>query len=519
MQASPRRLPFAVRFSLLFLALTTGIALAPGIATQASAEAWVGYGHRWAGALDEHGKLQGIYDLSFPEFLGRIQLGSFGRKPGTSELAEFAVAAPRLAAAAERAALPENWWRSLPWRDPSVPATRNAPERFRLSDLELAAATPLPRQFEQKLRDLSKYERDAEGQPLLGPDFLDQFEFLRQEDGSYAIFWSRESHPDHSPVRLKKLADLVNVRSGLYESLAWEGAKLGVGALIGLIQIPVLSAILSQAVGEFFRFHKLLLSHHQEMLLEMLGQAQLGEAHLSPFSALQPQDRLRAAESLMYGRTSLSGVWRWFFKKPLPEWEKALRKEEDLAVASRAWLAEKGFEVNELSGHFAIAQDSTAADPRLGGKLYLLSRRKPGTKKGPVWAIDYQHPDRIRKDRRALYLTTQSIAFGSRFLPVWGGVIRTLWGWIAVNRVESSMKWEARLIALLEQRQRESHEDWSAELSILERQRLNPLEPERQALEALIRARRDALGLRVDEGAPGLQPILIRHVLAPRAAG
>lgn len=473
-------------------------------------------GTRWAAGVDAAGLVLAIYDLSFPDPRGRIYLGRVGRRRMTREAwAEARRAAREIQGVegepdeADRGLevdvdpWPEGWWKELPWKN-GAKATAE-PESFRLSELDwdrligasakgaAGASDERRAKFEQALALLmSVREPDGRG-AALEADFLERFGWERRADSSgYELFYDApavegrvepgDSRAQAQVTRPKKIADLRHKTALMWEALAWDAVDNALDLLVGVVPIPWVSAILGVAVNRFFLYREHLFHLHQEMAREMLVQAEEGGG-FAPFAVLSASDREASIESLQLSDSSLTSVWRWIFRGPRKAWRKAIDKDAKRARQAREWLQARGEQLRDLNGRFGVGQEPSGRQ-----RLYLMARSRLSKKCRPSAAVNYARPINRRALRWGLEALSAALDFGSRFIPWVGSLAFQAYYYAVEKPVKTTERWEARLVAHLEQRHA-AGEDWSYELKLLDGQTVSPFETSREVAFELVRQR------------------------------
>ncbi len=471
-------------------------------------------GTRWAAGVDAAGRVLAIYDLSFPDPRGRIDLGRVGRSRMTGEGWSEARSIARELQGAEPEAdgevepkgsrvtapeidvdpWPEGWWKDLPWKEGRKGAEE--PSSFRLSELdwdrlidagaksaEGSRANERRAQLDQALALLRSVRESGGRGAALEADFLERFGWERRADGSgYELFYDAPAAEESRVTRPKKIADLRHKTTLMWEALAWDSVDNALDLLVGIVPIPWVSAILGAAVNRFFLYREHLYHLHQEMAREMLVQADEGGS-FAPFAVLSAEDREKSIESLQLSDSSLSSVWRWIFRGPLKAWTKSLERDAKRARQTRQWLAARGEQLRELNDRFGVGQEPSGRK-----RLYLLARSRLSKRCRPSAAVNYARLVHRRALRWGLEGVSAALDFGSRFIPWVGSLAFQAYYYGIEKPVKTTERWEARLIAHLEQRHA-GGENWSYELKLLDGQAVSPFEASREAAFELVRQR------------------------------
>jgi hypothetical protein len=277
--------------------------------------------------------------------------------------------------------------------------------------------------------------------------------------------------------------------------MARDALEDALSGAISQIKIPLLSALVGSGVDCYFHFEDLILASHQEMLMEMLTEAEQG-APSTPvsFAQLSPSERLATARYLVMAETGLEWSWSWLYEDSEKEWRKRMADDEANALASADWLKQNGMQWTPINARFGIA-----FDPKGGGEKYLdilpLLAAYQGSQ--PSVAVNYDDTNAIRNERLGLESAAVGVDFATNFIPI--PFVGTASNWIydglALAPANVARHWEARLSVVLEELQQNGNQNWSAELDALDAQRVNPFELTRASMEQLIVARRKMMGL------------------------
>lgn len=476
-------------------------------------KSWTAFGTRWAAGRDQAGNIIAVYDLSYPRPLGVIPLGDVGKKTtGGEDIVNLINSArqDRLSETSPEAEmnpqnvdqaisklsqaeklpmintdLPQDWWKTVPWKDKDKNKSPNAPARFFLDDVDFQAATGDHwEEFKAKLAQAEQGTAGTDPEPVFGKDLLHQFEFTQNPDGSYKMLWRPNTFFSDKPY---KIADLMAPKEGMYISLAVDAVKLVINQAIGLVQPQIVGALLSTILDRVFRYHYLLRNSHQEMALELIHAAEEGSP--SSFKILSADQRKAAAIYIYYARTKLSTVWRWLFSTPEGKWQSSMDDAKSFSAKSLTWLDKHKFTYTLLNARYAVVTAPT------GEKfMELLSRRKP-QKLGPEVSVNYGDPTAIQKYRIFMEVLDTGVAFGTQFIPTIGGLVQDVYEYFVDDPIQDTKLMEARLTAHLEERDLTEQGNWTKELLILDGQRINPFEMTRQDSDNLISNRKKALGI------------------------
>jgi hypothetical protein len=451
---------------------------------------WERLGHRWAFQLDEDGNRVALYDLAFPDLSGgsQVSLGNLDPSPealdrvrdmiadGVAETSDAEMAEKgrqaisALAQLSSRSAgltFPAGWWHAIPWKNPAMSRSPQAPMRFRVSDIRLADAVKEKAVYQKTIEALSN-------QSELGADFLDRFEFVRDQNGHYGLLYTPNGQ---GPAEGYRLASLEHPTERMWVAIGWDLVQEAIGLLIGQITIPVLGPIIGTATSRFFFYRQEVLRLHEEMAFEALNSAEEGAARFSPFAALSSGDRVKLAKSLVLGQSSWITAFQWVVRRPEREWRRELVKNREDSEASLTWLSER-FEAAELlSPRYAMVRGIEGEQ-----RLTMLARPRTFDFLRPAVAVDYAHPDRTRRYRIGIEVACVVVDFASRFIPYVGGIVYEAYYALVEKPVRTSQRWEARLGVHLEERNAiGGQEHWDYELQVIDRQRFNPFAIARSA--------------------------------------
>lgn len=451
---------------------------------------WSDLGGRWAMALDANAQPIAIYDLSYPVLFGRIPLGRIGgNRISRKELDALMDAARKgeeidsamleSATQGQPPILSDGWWKTVRWKREEL-GRGGEPARFSLADIDLPANTKSPERFRKRMLALLARVSPDDGEPLFPADFLERFVFERTGSGLYeASYLAPEAGKTTRP---KKMADLWKPGIHWWEAMAWDGAGEVVGDLIGLISNPIVEKLLGFTTGEFFHYHGLMHTAQLNLLTERIA-----ETEEAPSPPAWLDNAIRAIE---YWHSDIETGWFWIWRNPLTQWKKGERSQIVNTQRSESWLEKHEEPFQLLNPRFAL--DS---DPLHYTRIFLLANRSPG-RGGPYASIDLQHPDSIVRHRIELEALTFALDQAAGYLPgIYLGIIQTaadtVIGWLFQDPMNNERAWEARLTAHLE----ESGDFYAKELSILDAQRVNPMEPTRAAMWDLVAERRKLIGL------------------------
>jgi hypothetical protein len=469
-------------------------------------KSWKSVGDRFAAAYNANGKLIAVYDLSYPTLISPIVLGKISKTASdsttfintfNSALSEIdstnlstdikkQIAAlgnnPNLVAHA--GFLSATWWTKLPWT--AHPSSE--PASFRLTDFD-ATQLKLPASVVSGLRNLLQKVLDDDGSlsNVSDQDILNSFQFVRASDGGFEFQWN---DPRSSAITFashpRKLLDFVNTHEGLYDQIAEEAIVEGLVEAVSSVPIPVVEALVATAISRLGRYYNMTEIAHLEMLHEVAIETSEGSIEDAVLQALAPNDQTSFINSFEWTRVTLMDAWKWIFTSPAAAWTADENAAVKCAEINSGWLTADGQIVSQLNTRFAFG---TASDS--SKSLYLQSDTCAKGSKGPTVSIDYQNPGAIAEARLKKEWVGIGLEFGSHFVPYAGFLVNTAYGYLVQNTVDTAEYWEARLTQHLERR----NEDWTNELTILQGQRINPLEIDRQAMEQLVKDRKQQLGL------------------------
>jgi hypothetical protein len=470
-------------------------------------QGWKNLGHRWAGALNNKGEVIAIYDLSYPNLLSGFPFAYIGgRKISKKDVlgmiwsAKFDPDADQKLVdetiedlqkpdqgPIEDGALPKNWFKEIPWKKNRVAFANVEPMQFRISDMDLNSIVKKPKDFAKYIKQVEDAMNALEGQGF-GSKFLDGFQFSRISEGAYQISWSAQS-ARAGVTKPKKIADLASTKVEFYNTMKFEIAKQALSNALDLIPLQMVQALVDTAVDRFFHFHSLVAGTHRNMVLEALNSAHDGTGALSNID-LTASEKEKAIEALSFAETSLWMDWKWIWKKPTQEWLIAVQKDQDKAKLSMDWLNQHHMKTTQLNPRFGFSFDPTTQLK----KLVVLSFDKPNAKNGPKAAIDYSNLNANYNSRMFMEISTAAVVFGTHFIPVpyVGSLVKRAFKQFVEKPYKTARIWEGRLSVHLEERGEQQN---LSELSILDRQRLNPLFPSRQETNDLIAKRRQLIGL------------------------
>jgi hypothetical protein len=455
-------------------------------------KSWTYFDPLWAGGLDANGKLLAIYDLSYPTFKDRIELGLFDpsienydrvlNALSSNDSQDIAVSHKResdlvkaiewmknykrdlnLVARGAQNVLPSQWWQTIPWKSDRFASLTDAPEHFYLSDIDFTKLVKNQKQFNQRLKKMG------------GSDFLQQFEYKKELNGAYRIFWNPPGDVAGSTAAVtppQKMVDFTCYKCGLWDAITWDGMSMLINAIVSEIPLPVVSGLLAVGFREFFQFHRELMIAHQSMALEMIRTAEEGTARVSPFAGLSTDNREFAAGYLMLAKSTLMSSFEWIFLNPRTQWAKQEQNAIKRAADATTYLEGKGEVLTPLNARFAMGVDANQ-----GRNLYMTGADRFVNIFPPFSAIDYVHPQLVRDLRIGVELGHILVTFISPYIPITGvgSALTLMYEDIIEKAMEDIQHWEARLSAHLQGR-KSAGEEWTLELNRLYLQTINPFE-------------------------------------------
>ncbi|MEQ1877186.1 MAG: hypothetical protein ABL958_11100, partial [Bdellovibrionia bacterium] len=366
----------------------------------ADVKGWKPLGHRWAGALNAKGEIIAIYDLAYPNLLSSFPFATIGARnvskadiikmifdskfnPNVDKkVADDAINELEKTQSGPivDGALPANWWKNVAWNN-SRAQSNDEPSSFSLSEINLRAGlkTKDLKTFNDAIAGIESALNDLEGAGT-GDQFLNRFQFQRVASGTYEVRYVSNGRGVSKP---RKIADLASTKVEFFNTMKLELAKQVLDQVVGLIPGEIVKALVETVVSRFFHFHKLVLSGHQNMAVELLNSIQDG----TPISGATMTDteRLKAVEAISFAQSSLLSSFKWIWKKPTDEWEKDLKKNETQAQAGIDWVTQHNLKITALNKRFAYSLDPSSQIL----KLLNLAKDKPNAKNGPLAAIDY----------------------------------------------------------------------------------------------------------------------------------
>ncbi len=487
--------------------LLLGMALALSLQARAqlsdpvfeSVKSWKSIGGRLAVGYDHTYTAIGVYDLSYAMPWTRTSMGTLaGPRVKTSDVLGLILkgevesedealtrqAIDELSAKKDTDMdtnlLPDNWKQKVPWK--SLRSASADVKEFSLADIDMAKATKDNKKFKAELDYAHSLIRDSEDLAMFG-DLLSQIRIV--ENGKEFEIFFEPLVQANGVSKPKKIADLKNSKWGFIEAMKFELLKKSIGKLTGLILNPIVKAFVDTAFDRVFHFVKLVNYSHNQMALEVINDV-WEDTGLFPRNVLTEANIETFAESLEYTDSSLLNGWKWIWKDPLKEWTKSNQKYEETAADSNDWL----------NGHH---QNFVMLNPRFSvlpsKDLLLLALKKPDDKKGPFAAHIDGKMSPHRGARIRTEIITTAVVFGTKFVPLVGGLLKDLFKRVVEKPVDKQRYWEARMTAHLEQREAVLAENWDKELESLDGQRVNPFFKKRADVLKLIEARRTAYNI------------------------
>ena len=473
---------------------------------------WKSLGYRWGLESRSDGTLKRVVDLSYPDLLNPRSLGQIlpsldlsalkqlllgiSVNPSNREVLTEALTVLNQARLRGRFQIvfPREGWTQVPWKGTSHLRSPQAPQSFRLNEIDWAMGSRSPAQVETQIALINeRFGRIGN----LGLKFLDSFKFERRPDGSYEIFYDPQSVRSLGPG--KTIVDFDSAMGGFWESAETELLFNAIGQLMGLIPVPILSALLSTVSSRFFHSLDLLDSFHQEMGIEMLAQANSTDDY-SPWSALDKNAREVSAKYILWSETSILGALRWIFKSPWTQFNEDRAFEIKTAQENLKWFSSTSTHAPSpmtfLNARFISAESHSNSGIFLlsSVKYNLLGVITSPHGDGPPLALDLLHPERLSVQREWFDLLATTLSFASHFIPN-GGLLYSAFKLLLEANVDRLKIWEARLLGHLKERELLG-ENWNSEIHTLESQQVNRLELFDKEAHILIETRKRALGIR-----------------------
>ncbi|HTL12412.1 MAG TPA: hypothetical protein VL588_07980 [Bdellovibrionota bacterium] len=471
-------------------------------------------GTRWALQLDERsGQKVALHDLSYPNVAARVKLAKLDTRKEAVENARASLDESEDSAGvtwAKRALKQvekhgKDWWKKIPWTPEARArmaaqgrAADTAPEVFRLSDIlltdergdELKLIDFVPDEYKDQVRQSTPEDREYLG--------LDSFELradhppTRGETPAYDMYWSprveeRGSHK--AGMTPRKIVDFEKPGRLLAKALVIDAIRTALGQLIGKIPIPVVSALISTTVGQFFGYRSDLIRIHGAMALEMLRLSETGESH-SPFDFLTAAEREKAVLCLAYDQATLSDLATWIVSPPVKSWHKDIVSTLGTVDVNRGRLQLKGWTPTLINGVVADAENAKGER-----RIYLMDKSKLlGL---PPLSINFSHPDARHDERIAIASGSVLVSFGGSFIPVpfVGFLLGQAYSYFLENPWRDAQRREAHFQAWLEESDGTQPDQPEEILRILYKQRVNPFALDRIKTYQLIELRKQYLGI------------------------
>lgn len=467
--------------------------LDPGIE---SVKFWKSLGSRWAVGYDKDNLVIGVFDLSYAMPWTKVKVGSLTSPPvkawdvlkvikeGEVEPVDQDLNDKAEKELAEKGdtdldgtLLPDNWKTQIPWKSTS----RAQSDVFTLSDINLQQAVKQKdlKKFNEELAYAYSLINDGDDLAFLG-DLFSQIQ-ITQNGKSFEIEFApaMEASGISKP---RKIANLRDPKLSFMVAMKFELLKQSIKQMTKFIINPIVKAFVDTAISRVFHFVKVVNYSHYHMSLEVL--ADITDASgLFPTDVLTNNDRVHMAESLEFAQTSLMTSWKWAFKKPYKEWTSDRTDQIAYGDNAQKWLNEKNVNYVVINPRFST---TNAAD------LSVLALKKIDKKKGPFTPYVDGKMSPYKGKRIATEIVSAAVVFGTAFVPLVGGLLEELYKRVVENPMDKQRYWEARLTAVLEQRQAVLGEDWSTQLQSLDGQRVNPFFKKRSDMLQLIAARKKA---------------------------
>jgi len=450
-------------------------------------------GSRWAIGFDKDKKAVGVYDLSYAMPWTRIKLASLtGRRvkakdvigfirdgeieSSDKDLSENAIEELSRDPEQNVGVLPSDWREKVSWKNSEAGMRSNV---FALSDFNIESVVKDAKVFQEEMDYAQSIIASSDELGFLD-NFLSHIS-VSEADGAFELYFE----PATKTSKPKKVADLKNPKLSFLKAMEFELVKKAVGKATGLIAEPIVRAFVKTAVDRLFHFVKLVNFSHDHMALEVLADLTDGEG-LLPRDILQPEDLVHMAESLEFANSSLTNGWKWAFKKPYKEWLTDREDQAGYSESSAKWFADHSLNFQALNERFFVVNERDLA---------LVTLSKANKKKGPFISHIEGKSSPHKNARLRTEIVTTAVVFGTKFIPLAGGLLADLFKRVVEKPVDKQKYWEARLIAHLEQRQDVKKEVWYTEMTSLEGQRLNPFFKSRAEIQKVIEIRKKELGI------------------------
>jgi hypothetical protein len=386
--------------------------------------------------------------------------------------------------------LQEHWWSGLPWRSDAAARLAasgdSAPQEFALGDFDLDSVAKDHKKLAETIAKLEDARESPDSPPILGKDFLSRFHFTQSADGGYAMTYNPPPPDPGLLDRPKKMIDFTLMYSGVIENGVWQGIEDGIGDLVGLIPVPVLEALISTIVGRLLHAHDLMNGMHLAMLNEAV---RFAEVLPSTFSELSDDELTFAGGWLVLTGEDLWKVPFDLLKNPEKVWRSQVNGDQKQAGKASAWLTKNGY------APVTIAPDFDEAFHKDVHFLYSMPVKAHWLSDEPHVALRYDRVDQTEAARKTEELLSAAMSYVTHFIPVVGGTLDDIYGWIVEDPTDSDKTWESRLKITLLEDPMMTQRDWSLELRDLDRQKVDFLELDVPAAAKLVELRKQQLGM------------------------
>jgi hypothetical protein len=476
---------------------------------------WKSLGTRWASAYDSTGKRIAIFDLSYPGIAQEIELGLLGeqqipvktaiqeirqalseRSPG--EIASHAAQVTTLQNYLKSLdgqngsfdQLPDRWWEKLPWTPEAASRIASSgdqgPDSFTLADFDLDSVATDKKKLHSILARLENAQETPDSAPILGKNFLSGFRFARTDKGGYRMTYTPQAPDPGLLARPKKFVDFTLELSGAIENGVWEGVKSGIGDLVGLIPIPILKALVDTAIGRFFHAHDLMNGMHLAMLNEV---TRFADEMPSSLSELSPTELTAAQGWLVLTAEDLWKVPIDLLRKPEKVWKEQVDGDQKRSAKAHTWLEKHGFGPTAVTSRF----DEGFRDSK--HYLFTLPVQAHWISDAPIVALRYDQVEETEKHREFIEVLSAAVSFATHFVPIVGGTIDDIYGWLVSDPIDRDKTWESRLKITLLENPMQIDRDWSPELADLDQMKVDILELSVADAQALVDLRKKQLGI------------------------
>jgi hypothetical protein len=465
-------------------------------------KSWKAISGEWALGLDAAGRPLAIYDLSYPAWQTRLSLGVLGKKGVTAAALrrELQEARDARAESKEEKQQSEEAIRDLEQNGREYDeaqaeasfAMAALPPKFRAKDIGLSRILSTDPEVVRQVQAAERAVTEVEGEPVTAEDFVNSFVFERQEDGTYEASVDLSGSVGrvlYGTGKPRRMVGIACVKENVKRTIAWTLFRQAIKTAIG--GSSLVNALVGTAITRYHHFEQLMEQSHRDRVTEMLTAAENGETD-SPLSFLTADERFKAGVSVMVGNSGALGIITRIFQSPKKQWRNLLRDEVARSADSRDYLSEHDRSWVDLNDRFAVEMKAEQK-----AALLVLPVKK-SSKRGPQVAIDYADPIRNWAKRATRELALMEVDFFSRFIPLWGTVIREVHQRLVQKPMDDARRYESRLASHLERRQASVPGEsgaWETELGILAHQRVNPLELSRERSAELASIRKAALGI------------------------